>query len=101
MKRSKKEGGKVYIAADANGEVTIHEGWLDAKEAKRLDRAQAKADGTVQPAVRAELSQTAWRYLERLMALTDKQVLRVLAYVMSESLVCGTEIVGTLGSPAR
>lgn len=192
VKRSKAEGGKVYIACAANGEVAFHEGWLDAKEARRLERARGRAEGTAQPSAKGELSQTARRYLdlhrhaavrvellkhpelalrlfaahaiggsdlwtvrpepqsargneairaslesakaqaafakerkavlkllgiegershliqpygddlpahfERLMALTDRQVMRVLAFTMAETLACATDMVEHLGS---
>ncbi len=66
VKRAKKDGGKVYISCATNGEIGFHEGWLDEKEAARLDRAKAKAEGndkTAGPA-RPELTKAAIRYLE-------------------------------------
>lgn len=43
VRRSKKDGGRVYISLEADGAVNCHEGWLEEKEAKRLDRAKAKS----------------------------------------------------------
>src|SRR3546814_19310096 len=42
-KAGKRKGGRVYIDVRSNGEVTIHEGYVSAKEAARL----AKAEVTV------------------------------------------------------
>ena len=63
-KRSKKDGGKVYIQCRSNGEVEFHEGWLEEKEAKRLDRAAAKASGEVTADPKPELTKAAIRYCE-------------------------------------
>ncbi len=43
VKTPKKKGGKVIIAVGHDGEVTLHEGWLTQKEARRLAKAQEKA----------------------------------------------------------
>lgn len=64
VRRAKKDGGKVYIQCRTNGEVEFHEGWLEEKEAKRLDRAAAKANGEVTAAPKAELTKAATRYCE-------------------------------------
>ena len=58
----KKDGGKVIIAANAQGEVEIMEGWLENKEAARREREKAKEDGTYQPPVKAELTKPATTY---------------------------------------
>ncbi len=45
---SKAKGGKVFIAVSRRGEVTVHEGWLTAKEARRAEtgaRAAARGAG--------------------------------------------------------
>ena len=47
-KAPKRKGGRVYIDVRANGEVTFHEGYVTAKEARRIDRGEA-----VTPAVKA------------------------------------------------
>ncbi|HBJ42930.1 MAG TPA: chromosome partitioning protein ParB [Hyphomonas sp.] len=64
VKRGKKEGGKVYIQCRSNGEVEFHEGWLDEKEAKRLDRAAAKASGELKADPKPELTKAAIRYCD-------------------------------------
>lgn len=63
VKRAKKEGGKVYIASAANGEVGFYEGWLDEKEATRRDKAKAKGAEKEQQAVKPELTKAAMTYL--------------------------------------
>lgn len=68
VKRGRKQGGKVYIACAGNGEIGFHEGWLDEKEAARLDKAKAEAqaqgDGKAEPSARPELTKAAMRYLD-------------------------------------
>ncbi len=44
-KVARKKGGKVFIAIARNGAVTFHEGYLTAKEARRLEKAQAGKSG--------------------------------------------------------
>lgn len=61
-KCKKKDGGKVIIATNAQGEVEIMEGWLENKEAARREREKAKQDGTYQPPVKAELTNPATTY---------------------------------------
>lgn len=39
--RTKKQGGKVYIAVSHRGEVTVHEGYMSRKEARRQERTEA------------------------------------------------------------
>lgn len=64
VKRGKKDGGKVYIQCRSNGEVEFHEGWLEEKEAKRLDKAAAKAKGEIKADPKPELTKAAIRYCE-------------------------------------
>lgn len=64
VKRNKKNGGKIYIQCRSNGEVETHEGWLEEREAKRLDRAAAKANGEVTAEPKPELTKAAIRYCE-------------------------------------
>lgn len=64
VKRAKKGGGKVYIQCRSNGEVEFHEGWLEEKEARRLDRAAARANGEVTAEPKPELTKAAIRYCE-------------------------------------
>lgn len=55
-KRSKRQGGKVYIAMGYRGEVTFHEGYLSHKEARQLDKGndpQAPADKPGRPEISA------------------------------------------------
>jgi ParB family chromosome partitioning protein len=40
-RRPKKKGGKVYIAVGHRGEVTIHEGYISLREARRQDAGEA------------------------------------------------------------
>jgi len=42
VKVPKKKGGKVFIAVNHDGEVTIHDGWLTPKEAKKLAKAEER-----------------------------------------------------------
>jgi len=72
VKRSKKDGGTVYISCAGNGEIGFHEGWMDQKEATRREKARAKAAAKAngeavkddQPPAKPELTKTAIRYLE-------------------------------------
>jgi len=41
----KKQGGKVFIAVAASGEITVHDGWLTAREARELAQAKQGAQG--------------------------------------------------------
>jgi ParB family chromosome partitioning protein len=48
VKTAKKKGGKVFIAVSHDGEVTVHDGWLSQKEARKLEKAaerEAKDSG--------------------------------------------------------
>ena len=51
----KRKGGKVYISLDAHGAVTVHEGYLSAKEARRAERGGA-TEKPVRPEVSAPLA---------------------------------------------
>ncbi len=64
VKRAKKDGGKVFIQCHSNGEVEFHDGWLEEKEARRLDRAAARANGEVTAEPKPELTKAAIRYCE-------------------------------------
>jgi ParB family chromosome partitioning protein len=61
-KAPKRKGGRVYIDVRASGEVTFHEGYLTAKEAKRLERGEAPDTG-VKPA-RPEVTSTMQTYID-------------------------------------
>ena len=58
---AKEDGGKVYIQVRSDGEVTIHEGLLPEKEAKRL--ALAASGEEPQKADRPELTKSMQNYL--------------------------------------
>src|SRR3546814_3254335 len=45
-KTPKTKGGKVFIAISHRGEVETHEGWLSAKEARKVRAQAAKADAS-------------------------------------------------------
>lgn len=101
VKRGKKDGGKVYIACAANGEVGFHEGWLPEKEAARLDKAKARAKGKDDPRedrapAKPELTKPAIRYLElhrqsavRAELLKNPQIALRL---MAASAICGAAL---------
>ncbi|TCM19050.1 ParB family chromosome partitioning protein [Novosphingobium sp. PhB165] len=56
---AKSKGGRVYIAIGHRGDVTIHEGYLTVKEARRLERGEA-----IEHAVRPEVSNTVNGYID-------------------------------------
>ncbi|WP_150290007.1 ParB/RepB/Spo0J family partition protein [Sphingobium estronivorans] len=60
-KAGKRKGGRVYVDVRSNGEVTFHEGYLSAKEARRA----ARGDGP-EPAklARPEITSTMQTYLD-------------------------------------
>jgi ParB family chromosome partitioning protein len=61
---TKKEGGRVYIERRENGEVTIHQGYLTAKEHRRRINGH-EAEESLPPAEpRRELTSAAQNYLE-------------------------------------
>jgi ParB family chromosome partitioning protein len=65
----KAEGGRVYIQVSGKGEVTIHEGWLTRKEAKRAraaaERAARSASGEAPPStVRSEITSAQQTYID-------------------------------------
>lgn len=61
-KASKRKGGRVYIEARDNGEVTFHEGYVTAKEAGRLERGEAVDTGPKAP--RPEVTSTMQTYID-------------------------------------
>jgi ParB family chromosome partitioning protein len=66
---SKAKGGKVFVAVSSRGEVTTHEGWLTAKEARRAQAAAAKAargeGGEASPSTdRAEVTSVQQSYID-------------------------------------
>jgi ParB family chromosome partitioning protein len=58
-RRSKAKGGKVYIALSHRGDVTIHEGYISSKEARRQERGEA-----IQKPVRPELTAPLTNYVD-------------------------------------
>lgn len=70
VKRGKAKGGAVYISCAGNGEIGFHEGWLDAKEAARREKAiersanaGEKGEKEAAPA-KPELTSAAMRYID-------------------------------------
>ncbi|HVI97517.1 MAG TPA: ParB N-terminal domain-containing protein [Sphingomonas sp.] len=61
-KAGKRKGGRVYIDVRASGEVTIHEGYVSAKEAARL--AKTDATGTAAKPARPEVTSTMQTYID-------------------------------------
>ncbi|MGH6653096.1 MAG: ParB/RepB/Spo0J family partition protein [Sphingopyxis sp.] len=61
-KAPKRKGGRVYIEVRDNGEIAFHEGYVTAKEAKRLERGEAIDSGP--KAVRPEVSGTMQTYID-------------------------------------
>jgi len=52
---AKRKGGKVFIALDAHGAVTVHEGYLTSKEARRAETGEP-AEKPVRPELSAPLA---------------------------------------------
>jgi len=61
-KAAKRKGGRVYVDVRASGEVTFHEGYLTAKEAKRLEKGETPDTG-FKPA-RPEVTSTMQTYID-------------------------------------
>lgn len=55
------KGGRVYVEVRGNGEVTFHEGYLTAKEAKRLERGEVIDTG---PNARPEVTSMCQTYID-------------------------------------
>lgn len=63
-KTPKKKGGKVFVAITSDGEVTFHEGWQGAKEARRKEKVEAAGgDGAEVRTERSELTKPMQNYL--------------------------------------
>jgi len=60
-KTPKRKGGRVYVDVRASGEVTFHEGYLSAREARRLARGDVAEPGR---APRPEVTSTMQTYLD-------------------------------------
>ncbi len=64
VKRSKRKGGKVFIEIGHDGQVTCHEGYVTAKEAKALDRT-TDSDAVIEPkAAKPEITKAMQNYLD-------------------------------------
>ncbi|MEM7720739.1 MAG: ParB N-terminal domain-containing protein [Pseudomonadota bacterium] len=61
-KTSKKDGGKVFIACSAQGEVTAYEGYLTNAEAKRREKTEAQDQGAA--LAKPELTKPAQNYVD-------------------------------------
>src|SRR3546814_6100162 len=48
-KAPKRKGGRVYIDVRANGEVTVHAGYVTRKEARRIEKGEALNTGHKPP----------------------------------------------------
>jgi ParB family chromosome partitioning protein len=104
VKRGKAKGGAVYISCAGNGEIGVHEGWLDAKEAARRDKASEKSAQAGQEAekkasaAKPERTSAAMRYIDlhrqnavRAVLLKPPQIaLRLLAASVMERVMAGT-----------
>jgi ParB family chromosome partitioning protein len=60
-KAPRRKGGRVYVEVRGNGEVTFHEGYVTAKEAKRLERGEVVDTG---PSARPEVTSTCQTYID-------------------------------------
>jgi len=65
----KRAGGKVFIEVSGRGEVTVHEGWLTAKEARKVRAAaeraaRGEADVTPPAVTRAEVTNAQETYID-------------------------------------
>lgn len=63
-KTPKRKGGKVYIAVSARGEVAIHEGFINRREAARARRAAESGAEVPSKPQRPELSSALQTYLD-------------------------------------
>jgi len=59
---AKRKGGRVYIAVRSSGEVTVHEGYVTRKEARRIERGEAP--GTGQKPAQPEVTSTMQTYID-------------------------------------
>jgi len=62
QKAPKRKGGRVYIDVRGNGEVTFHEGYVTAKEARRLEKGEALTPTHKPP--RPELTSSCQTYID-------------------------------------
>ncbi|WP_343611847.1 ParB N-terminal domain-containing protein [Novosphingobium sp.] len=62
VKAPKRRGGRVYIEVRDSGEATFHEGYITAKEARRLEKGEAVGHGIKAP--RSEITGTTQTYID-------------------------------------
>lgn len=60
---SKEDGGEVHITCSANGEISIHEGYLNEKTYQKRLKAEQSADGEKPSNTRPELTKPMQNYL--------------------------------------
>ena len=61
-KAPKRKGGRVYIDVRASGEVTIYEGYVTSKEARRIEKGETVGTGAKVP--RPEVTSTMQTYID-------------------------------------
>jgi len=61
-KAAKRKGGRVYIAVRSSGEISVHEGYVTRKEARRIDKGEVVGSG--QKPARPEITSTMQTYLD-------------------------------------
>ncbi|HKC02761.1 MAG TPA: ParB N-terminal domain-containing protein [Sphingomicrobium sp.] len=54
-RRPKKKGGKVFIAVGYRGDVTVHEGYVSRREARRQEQAQGAGEKPKRPEITAPI----------------------------------------------
>jgi ParB family transcriptional regulator, chromosome partitioning protein len=54
-RRPKKKGGKVFIAVGHRGEVTVHEGYVSRREARRQEQAEGAGEKPKRPEITAPI----------------------------------------------
>lgn len=59
---AKRKGGRVYIDVRSSGEVTVHEGYVTRKEARRIERGETA--GTGSKPLRPEVTSTMQTYID-------------------------------------
>lgn len=93
-KTTRRKGGRVYIDVSAKGEVTFHEGYLIAKEARVRETGQA--DSTTEKSKRPEITgpMTEYVYLHRHAAVRSELASSpyVALRVMVAHAICGSPL---------
>ena len=97
-KAPKRKGGRVYIAVNNRGEVTFHEGYLTAKEARRLRTAESEGSdvATLPKVMRPEITSTMNEYVSLHRHAAVRAVLatkpQVALRVMVAHAICGSRL---------